>query len=71
MKTIKLTDVTIKELSFSQENGGYVLSVVYAMLDDTGKEFFAQRTTIKDFEKDDVKNIFQKVVKKLKLLEKL
>ena len=68
-KIIKLTDIEIKELAFSQDNKGYILSVVYAILDDTGKEFDAKRTTIKDFEKNDIKKIFQKVVKKLKILE--
>lgn len=73
-KIINIQDITVKEIVLSYIDGKYVMNVVYALLDDTGKEWDRKRTTITSFtsaQSDKMEKIFQLITTKLKTVEQL
>ena len=73
-KTINIQDIIVKEIVLSYIKGEYVMNVVYALLDDEGKEWNIKRTTITNFtsaQSDKMGNIFQLITDKLKIAEQL
>ena len=70
MKTIKLKNIKIHEITFAD----YTISVVYSILDDSGKEWDRKRTTISNFtalQKGKLDQVKSLISTKLKLKEKL
>ena len=70
MKQINLKDIKIHEITFAD----YTISVVYSLLDDTGKEFDRKRTTISDLtnlQKEKLDKIQSLILTKLKKIENL
>ena len=69
-RTINLQNIKIHEITFAD----YTISVVYSILDDTGKEFDRKRTTISDLtnlQKEKLDKVQSLILLKLKTKEQL
>lgn len=66
MKTIKIKNINIKEINISKQENEYIISVVYALLDENDREWDVKRTSFKITKSANVKNVLQMVANKLK-----
>jgi len=76
MKTINITDVSLKELDISKPGGLINIRLVYSLLDADGKEYDQKASSIKNEEltagqKTYINNIISTVETKLKQRENI
>ena len=74
MKQINIQNIKIREMMLSIDNNDCVISVGYRLIDEDGKEWGGNRTTLKDFtkaERNKITNVFSMVENKLKEIEEI
>ena len=74
MKTINITNISLKEFAISKSDGKISIGLYYSLLDENGKEYDQKRDTIKNDElttqqKDYINNILSALEVKIKQRE--
>ena len=75
-KTINITNVSLKEFSASKIDGKIHIRLVYALLDDTGKEYDTKADSIEETDlnttqKNYINNMMSVIETKLKTKEQI
>lgn len=75
-KTIQITNINLKEISISKQNGKITIGLLYSFIDDTGNELNQKRDLIQDEEltatqKAAINNLLKVVEDKIKKREKI